>query len=373
MSHRKPLILSTLCVSLCRWPYHLVKKYRRFFSKSDPYYELQKSREDGSWVTCYRSLFLRNTLNPAWPVAKRIPLQTLCNGDLDRPIRIQLYDWDMDGTFDDMGHCEVTVRRLLGPAAQKDGFPVIETLKSGKTKQSGTVYVKPDTPKQPGASVHRYDTFLDYIQGGWELNMVVAVDWTGSNGNPAQPSSLHYRWEGKDNMYQQAIRSLGGVIDQYDTDKRYPAYGFGGRKDGKVSHCFPLNGDAAHPEVDGVDGILAAYGAALGQWGLSGPTVFAEVIGAAAAMAADTAGQHSSENCGTYTILLILTDGAITDLEATKDAIVAASGLPLSIIIVGVGDADFTSMVSAVHVRSSALARVSLAIPRRRLQSLADE
>ena len=43
-------------------------------------------------------------------------------------------------------------------------------------------------------------------------------------------------------------------------------------------------------------------------------------------------------------MLLILTDGAITDIDATLHAIVAASGLPMSLIIVGVGGADFTAM-----------------------------
>ena len=42
---------------------------------------------------------------------------------------------------------------------------------------------------------------------------------------------------------------------------------------------------------------------------------------------------------------MILTDGAIMDMQPTIDAIVAASGLPLSIVIVGVGTADFSSMV----------------------------
>ena len=45
-----------------------------------------------------------------------------------------------------------------------------------------------------------------------------------------------------------------------------------------------------------------------------------------------------------YTILLIITDGIISDLQKTIDAIVYGSRLPLSIIIVGVGDADFTKM-----------------------------
>lgn len=39
-----------------------------------------------------------------------------------------------------------------------------------------------------------------------------------------------------------------------------------------------------------------------------------------------------------------MTDGAIMDMASTKAAIVEASGLPLSILIVGVGDADFSAM-----------------------------
>ena len=43
-------------------------------------------------------------------------------------------------------------------------------------------------------------------------------------------------------------------------------------------------------------------------------------------------------------MLLLLTDGVITDIDETKAAVVYASSLPMSIIIVGVGGADFTDM-----------------------------
>jgi len=46
-----------------------------------------------------------------------------------------------------------------------------------------------------------------------------------------------------------------------------------------------------------------------------------------------------------YHILLIITDGAIHDMPATKDLIVECSKYPLSIIIIGVGGADFSNMV----------------------------
>lgn len=45
-----------------------------------------------------------------------------------------------------------------------------------------------------------------------------------------------------------------------------------------------------------------------------------------------------------YFVLLILTDGIINDMPATKDAIVKLSALPCSIIIVGVGNAAFDAM-----------------------------
>jgi len=43
-------------------------------------------------------------------------------------------------------------------------------------------------------------------------------------------------------------------------------------------------------------------------------------------------------------ILMIITDGIINDMQKTIDEIVRGSSLPLSIIIVGVGEADFSSM-----------------------------
>ena len=45
-----------------------------------------------------------------------------------------------------------------------------------------------------------------------------------------------------------------------------------------------------------------------------------------------------------YFVLLIITDGVITDMDETRSAIVQASRLPMSIIIVGVGGADFSAM-----------------------------
>ena len=87
----------------------------------------------------------------------------------------------------------------------------------------------------------------------------------------------------------------------------------------------------------GIDGIEAAYQKALHSVMLYGPTNFAPIINHVARFASTK--QDGSE----YFILLIITDGIITDMEQTKCAIVEASILPLSIIIVGVGKENFKS------------------------------
>jgi hypothetical protein len=33
---------------------------------------------------------------------------------------------------------------------------------------------------------------LQFLAGGCEISLIAAIDFTGSNGDPAEPSSLHY-------------------------------------------------------------------------------------------------------------------------------------------------------------------------------------
>ncbi|KAI8012778.1 Protein BONZAI 1 [Camellia lanceoleosa] len=93
-------------------------------------------------------------------------------------------------------------------------------------------------------------------------------------------------------------------------------------------------------KVEGLEGIMAAYASALRNVALAGPTLFGQVINTAA----EIAGRSLSQDSSKYFVFLIITDGVLTDLQETKDALVMASDLPLSILIVGVGGADFKQM-----------------------------
>jgi hypothetical protein len=57
-----------------------------------------------------------------------------------------------------------------------------------------------------------------------------------------------------------------------------------------------------------------------------------------------SANECKARGSNVYQVLLIITDGEIHDMDKTTDLLVQAATLPLSIIIVGVGNADFGNM-----------------------------
>lgn len=59
--------------------------------------------------------------------------------------------------------------------------------------------------------------------------MIIAVDFTASNGIPKAPNSLHYMDPKQPNQYQMAIQSIAQILLNYDSDKRIPAFGFGAK------------------------------------------------------------------------------------------------------------------------------------------------
>ena len=253
--------------------------------------------------------------------------------------------------------------------------------------------------------------FVDYIFSGMEINLIIAIDYTGSNGHPNNPNSLHYIGGDVQNQYEKAIRSCGDILAQYDEDSLIPLYGFGGVRPKKmlVEHVFPLNSfvkkkkyESKTPQIPvysrgkvnndknkfmkevqakvtnlinkqttvnsdddsennsvlsdrtktlekkvilkedsvaGIEEVIEVYKNSINKIVFSGPTNFSPLIEKVSSSI-----RSNGMNNLDYFILLIITDGQISDLKQTINLIVNSSDLPLSIVIVGVGDDDFSSM-----------------------------
>ncbi|XP_051976253.1 copine-8 [Xyrauchen texanus] len=307
-----------------------------FFGKSDPFLVFFRSNEDGTFTICHKTEVVKNTLNPVWQAFK-IPVRALCNGDYDRTIKVEVYDWDRDGSHDFIGEFSTSFRELSRGQSQFNVYEVINPKKKGKKKK----YLNSGTVTLLSFLIDTEATFLDYIKGGTQINFTVAIDFTASNGNPAQPTSLHYMSPYQLNTYAMALKAVGEIIQDYDSDKMFPALGFGAKlpPDGRVSHEFALNGNPQNPYCNRIDGVMEAYYQSLKSVELFGPTNFSPVINHVARYAA------SVKDGSQYFILLIITDGVISDMAQTKESIVNAACLPMSIIIVGVGPAEFDAMI----------------------------
>jgi hypothetical protein len=340
-----------------------------FMRKSDPFYELSSKRDGAgglTWDNVHRSDVVKDNLNPTWKEAT-VPLSILNQGDMDKPVLITVYDYESSGKHVIMGSVETTVKALQGLVGKtlplKLKSKSTGTLNITKCEVSGVEdvtakmaaasvsapvpYAAPATsfvPKPAGQTSFVPNvggaTFTDYISGGCELNVGVAIDFTGSNGDPRQPGTLHYM--GTTNDYEKAISAIVSVLAKYDSDQNYPVWGFGAKYGGVVRHCFQCG---PTPEAHGVQGILDAYKQTF-KSGLvmSGPTVFTEVLQAAAAKATASQAAAKAQGKQLYSILLIVTDGAVSDPAATARVLRECSNAPMSVVIVGVGNADFSSM-----------------------------
>eukprot|EP00930_Biecheleria_cincta_P034173 TRINITY_DN23632_c0_g1_i1.p1 TRINITY_DN23632_c0_g1~~TRINITY_DN23632_c0_g1_i1.p1 ORF type:complete len:1172 (+),score=217.27 TRINITY_DN23632_c0_g1_i1:111-3626(+) len=201
-------------------------------------------------------------------------------------------------------------------------------------------------------------SFLDYIRGGLELRMNVAIDFTRSNLGQNNPASFHSMvHKEEDTAYATAIRALGEVIMTYDSDGMYPVYGFGAKippSHSVCSNCFALTGDFFQPEVEGVEGILKAYRRALAVCHLHGPTYLSEVIRLCANLArpymqTQPQGMFEQLPDQKYFVMLVLTDGEIEDHEEVIHEMKQCQDLPLSIVIIGIGNKDFTFLRELVR------------------------
>uniref|UniRef100_A0A669QY99 Copine 7 n=1 Tax=Phasianus colchicus TaxID=9054 RepID=A0A669QY99_PHACC len=363
---------------------------RDTLNKSDPCV-LLLMQSQGQWVEVDRSEVIKSNLNPVF--AKIFTVDYYF--EEVQKLRFEVYDSHGQagvGTHDDdfLGGMECTVGQIVaqkrvtkplflkyGKFAGKSTITVISEEISGnngyvelafraKKLDDKDLFSKSDPfleiyridDDSSEQLVYRTEVVKNNLSPIWEpfkvsLNSLcsceekrklrVAIDFTASNGDPRNSCSLHYINPYQPNEYLKALVAVGEICQDYDSDKKFSALGFGARIPPKyeVSHDFAINFNPDNDECEGIQGVVESYQSCLPKIQLYGPTNVAPIITKVARVAAD---EERTKEASQYFILLILTDGVVTDMADTREAIVRASYLPMSIIIVGVGNADFTDM-----------------------------
>uniref|UniRef100_A0A7N1A979 C2 domain-containing protein n=1 Tax=Kalanchoe fedtschenkoi TaxID=63787 RepID=A0A7N1A979_KALFE len=204
-----------------------------FFSKSDPFLKISRIVEAGGCVPVCKTEVVTNNLNPTW---KPISLGMQHFGSKENPLIIECFDFNSNGDHVLIGKVQTSLLEVERLHKETSGIHFVRPSSDPRDHDKvlkGELFVNQYVEKH-------VDSFVDYISSGFELNFMVAVDFTGSNGNPRSPTSLHYvDPSGRLNAYQQAITEVGDVIQFYNADKYFPSWGFGGRlPSGVVSHCY---------------------------------------------------------------------------------------------------------------------------------------
>ncbi|VDN03950.1 unnamed protein product [Thelazia callipaeda] len=280
--------------------------------------------------------------NPLWKPFL-VPVSHFSFASVSCSLEIEVYNYNVNRKDDLIGKCTTSFDQLLRGVGALNAYK----LSSLDGKKKGSASIELANILHVASS-----SFIDFLKAGihigsyvfrTQIHFSVAVDFTASNGNPLDCSSLHYIHPHKCNPYMTALNAVTSVINKYNKHGRIAALGFGAQTppDYKVSHLFFLNGDDKDPHVDGIDGVLNAYRSTLLSIRPYAPTDFSEVIYHTYKFGAAVQRQGKSDH---YFVLLIVTDGCVTNPERTVNAIIDCSHLPISIVIVGVGNQDFSPM-----------------------------
>eukprot|EP00977_Amphora_coffeiformis_P010847 scaffold2541_cov175-Amphora_coffeaeformis.AAC.3 len=327
--------------------------FRRISSDSlDDSLKTLKAGGNTVWDTIYRSDPVMDDLEPAWDEAT-IELSHLCGGDFDLPILVKIFDHERSGKHILMGKFETTVNMLVESYLDADTTRCM-TLSGQGTETTGRIFVEIAEVSLPEGDPHLVSfrksvlsrsrpDFVEYVNGGCDIKVAVAIDYSTSNGHPREDDSLHFLDpDGGSNDYEMAIEAILGILSSYDDDNRFPVFGFGAEVDGASGNWFQCG---LSDESDGISGVLEDYRSTFNRdLVMSQVLDFTDVIIGSAKQAERMLESAQGKGKQAYTVLLILTGGVGVDIKVTVEALKQAIEKPLSVIFVGVGEANFSAM-----------------------------
>jgi len=301
-----------------------VPKMDGLFGKCDPFLTFERAvlTDDGKTERVseyHQTEVVEKSLKPTWKPFTLTDTE-FCNADDVKRVTVKAWDSDGPGDREYIGEVVLTLGELR---AGKQGPWDIVKVKNGKPgKKRGTLTME--------CKIVQYPTFVEFVRAGLEVEVSYMVDVTGSNGDWRSDDSLHSLGGGK-TQYERGITAVDKVMAAYDTDGKKPLGFFGGVHEGTsgTSHNYQAGEFTTEEE------FTKLYRDTIRTTRFSGPTYFHEFLQDAATV---------DVKKGVYRVIVVFCDGAVHEIGATKRALRALSDKNVSVLIVGIGGADFGAM-----------------------------
>ncbi|CAJ0958640.1 unnamed protein product, partial [Mesorhabditis belari] len=282
--------------------------------------------EDDQRVMLYESEAIKNHSHPQWK-AFSLPTREVAD-DRNRLLEVWVFYRDVDNTEAVIGKFLTTYAKMKYGAGPDNVYNVINETKKQQKKNydnSGRFELTKFTDVS-------FYSFLDYIVSGTQLHFEIAVDFSGHEQFSASERTKF------DTDFILAMRAMGEIIRDYSPNRLFPAFGFGAKVPPmfQESHEFCLN-FSMDPACRGLDGVTEAYRKAAQLIRSADQSFYAPIINYVTRLAQ----QHASGLH--YHVLAIFTTGrTIDDYKDTLAALLSAAEASLSIILIGIGNGDFT-------------------------------
>lgn len=298
--------------------------------KNDPYFNIERLEEDGvTWDTIYKSEVMMDCENPTWSLV-RLPVPQLCHGDIFNQIRVTLWDWNKFADDNSLGFVETTVRNLVH--GSEHGIPVLPVYREQKKMFRSNKQKKAGILKVLKAQIIQIPSLLEFVSGGCEIDLTIAVDCSLANGEHTDETGLHFRSNLWLNDYQAAIHKVGVIMESYSKHKHFKIWGFGADINGENVPVFPLSDGVGL----GANGLLDLYETFFGEAITHDPLEQSAIKPVIEKAMFEAIEQSHVRHC--YGVLCILTAGEVADIQETIDSLcTAAEDAPLSVVIIGVG------------------------------------
>lgn len=183
-----------------------------------------------------------------------------------------------------------------------------------------------------------YSVF-DYFKAGVRLGITFGIDFTEPNGKPSDLYSPHYICGDKANTYEKLLISVGDTLSYYNYNQQFKVFGFGASNipgfSAQTSDCFNVSfTDKA--TISSISTVLEKYRECVNKITFSSPAKLAPIIKKAL--------DFEEYDPQIYNVLVFIVNSLPEDIQETTDEIIKGSYLPLSIIIIGVGNKDYTEL-----------------------------
>ncbi|XP_065601367.1 copine-7 isoform X2 [Cyrtonyx montezumae] len=330
------------------------------FSKSDPFLEIYRIDDDSSEQLVYRTEVVKNNLSPIWEPFK-VSLNSLCSCEEKRKLRCVVWDYDSRGKHDFIGEFFTTFEEMQKAMGENK----VGTWGRGQRGWCSAfgLAISPLSrrhhPRSPGVPLwgrdgwdcsHHHPGLGCGAVGLWGCSSVGLGLW----GRPRAARVPHVAGavgvhEPQVQNQEAQLQELGGRGAAGPEDPQgllLPGLHHGRLPD--PLHAAPCTTSTPTSPTSTSRHSWQWVRSARTMTAIRSSLLWASVRGSPPSMRCPTTSPSTSilttMSVRQYFILLILTDGVVTDMADTREAIVRASYLPMSIIIVGVGNADFTDM-----------------------------